>query len=68
MCDQYLHPLKVLSSLKIQCYESLVCVCCMLQALLERGQAELAADRQAFSEKSRKLDAIMKQVQGLQET
>ena len=40
----------------------------MLQALLERGQAELAADRQAFSEKSRKLDAIMKQVQGLQET
>ena len=40
---------------------------CEVQGLLERGQAELAADRQAFSEKSQKLDAIMKQVQGLQE-
>jgi hypothetical protein len=38
------------------------------KAILEKGQAELAADRQAFSEKSRKLDAIMKQVQGLQDT
>ena len=40
----------------------------VLQAILEKGQAELAADRQAFSEKSQKLDAIMKQVQGLQDT
>ena len=39
----------------------------LTQAVLERAQAELAADRQAFNEKSRKLDAIMKQVQGLQE-
>ena len=35
--------------------------------MLEKAQAELATDRQAFTEKSRKLDAIMKQVQGLQE-
>ena len=37
------------------------------QAVLEKDQAELATDRLAFTEKSRKLDAIMKQVQGLQE-
>ena len=39
----------------------------LVQAALEKAQAELAADRQAFTEKSRKLDAIMKQVQGLQD-
>ena len=38
-----------------------------LQAVLERAQEELAKDREVFAEKSRKLDAIMKQVQGLQE-
>ena len=36
------------------------------QAVLERAQEELAKDKQAFMEKSQKLDSIMKQVQGLQ--
>ena len=35
------------------------------QSELEKATAELAADKEAFQEKSKKLDAIMKQVQGL---
>ena len=35
------------------------------QSELEKATMELAADKEAFQEKSKKLDAIMKQVQGL---
>ena len=36
-----------------------------LRAHLDREALELQASRELFAEKSRKLDAIMKQVQGL---
>ena len=35
------------------------------QSELEKATVELATDKEAFQEKSKKLDAIMKQVQGL---
>lgn len=37
------------------------------KAALEAGTAELAIQQEAFQQKSKKLDAIMRQVQGLKD-
>ena len=36
-----------------------------LQAHLDKAGAQLAADQETFQQRSKKLDAIMRQVQGL---